>query len=119
MSCEESLGTLRLTGLERRRPRGGLTALHRPEGGALVPAPGHPWQERHRAVPGRFWVSMRKNVHREGGQALEQAAWRGGWCPVPVSAEGCVDDALSNMLCIWVALKRPGGWTGSLKVLSN
>lgn len=32
--------------------------------------------------------------------------------------EGRVDDALSNVPRIWVALKWSGGWTGSLEVLS-
>ena len=98
LSCEERLGTPGLSGVEKRKPRGGLMALGSfprrggAEGGAglcSLVSDGRV-QKGTELRQGRARLGVSRNVsatrvvtHRDGLPG--EATW---WCPVPVSALG-------------------------------
>ena len=73
-----------------------------------APAPRVPGQEH-----GADWVEE-ENFYNEGGEALAQAARRGGRCPIPGTSQARLDGALSTLTQLEMSLLTAGGGLGGL-----
>jgi len=57
---------------------------------------------------GRFRLEKRKSFCSKGGEALAEVACRGGGCPPLRTVEITLDEALSNVIKLYVSLLIAG-----------
>ncbi len=58
-------------------------------------------------ILGRFRLDIRKSFYSKGGEALAQAAYRGGGCPIPGNTQGQAGWGLEPLMELHVSLNVP------------